>query len=128
MAETPYTAEFKGQIINFKQYVRKGYSGANYCTQITIHAGLDNPITHVNYAMNEKDKIGNVAFYFLNLTKSQFMNLYVESGDDVFGFRKGYFAFELDFSSPTDESESGFVFYDGGYSITFVFALEETQS
>lgn len=128
LAETPYTAEFKGQTINFKQYVRKGYSGANYCTQITIHAGFDNPITYVNYAMNEKDKIGNVAFYFLNLTKSQFMNLYVESGDDVFGFRKGYFAFELDFSSPTDESESGFVFYDGGYSITFVFALEETQS
>ena len=56
------------------------------------------------------------------------MNLYVESGNDVFGFRKGYFAIELDFFSPTDESESGFVFYDGDHSITFGFTLQEAQS
>ena len=126
LAETLYTAEFKGQTVDFKPYVNEGYSGANYCTEITIHAGLDKPITYVDYAMNEKYKIKNVAFNFLNLTKSQFMNLYVESGDDIFGFRKGYFAIELDFFSPTDKSESGFVFYDGDSSITFSFASQET--
>ncbi len=128
-SEKQYTATFSGSTIDFVEYTNMGYSGADYCTEITITNSVDELITFVNYALADGAKIYRTTFNFTKITLQQFLELYTPLHSNVFQFNNtNIFAQEIVFDEPYEQTENTLTFSNGEeFEIKFVFAKDSNE-
>lgn len=128
-SEKQYTATFSGSTIDFVEYTNMGYSGADYCTEITITNSVDEVITLVNYALADGARIYSTTFKFTNITLQQFLKLYTPQHSNVFQFNNtNIFAQEIVFDEPYEQTENTLTFSDcGKFEVKFLFAEDTNE-
>lgn len=128
-SEKQYTATFSGSTIDFVEYTNMGYSGADYCTEITITNSVDELITFVNYALADGAKIYRTTFNFTKITLQQFLELYTPQHSNVFQFNNtNIFAQEIVFDEPYEQTENTLTFSDcGKFEVKFLFAEDTNE-
>ena len=128
-SEKQYTATFSGSTIDFVEYTNMGYSGADYCTEITITNSVDEVITLVNYALADGAKIYRTTFNFTKITLQQFLELYTPQHSNVFQFNNtNIFAQEIVFDEPYEQTENTLTFSDcGKFEVKFLFAEDTNE-